>query len=142
MSGTNSNGAWANHQRYTAASELLTSPYDLTTTWTTVGYIKSVSFESIILFVTIDINSSSGVSFRVLGEPVAGGTLYTYPTLEPKATGTNIYPEVYNLAKNEDQNIMWEMKLAPAGYTKLQAKVAVVGGLAGQITTLKYSVKA
>ena len=126
--------------RYTDPVEQLTSPKTLTDTWADVVLVDSRSFRSIVLFMQVTINDSLGVGLRIVGLTEPTSAIYNYPLLTTEDDKTSVDYDEYYLKNDENQNIMLEMALCPAGYSKLQVKVDTVGSTAATIDSMMLSV--
>lgn len=121
---------------------LTTSGQDFTTSWIDLGSeISTETFQTLCLWLNIDINDTIDARVRVLAKHTSGGAdEYVLPIKTETATVVNIEDECFEFTTDEDikRVISFTLdKVVP--YVQVQIQAGTAGATEGQILSSKYT---
>lgn len=113
-----------------SSTEVLSSPLALTDTDTRVAFrIATIGLTSIAVWINYSINDSTGIVITPFASHrETEGTIYNVPTMEIHTGINKVFPKVYEMDKDSDTNIVFQIttgKLLP--YIEIYARASVVG---------------
>ncbi len=112
-----------------------------TASWVDYGSeIGTDDFNTIALWLNIDINNTQDARLRILAKHTGGGDEYVLPIKVETATVVNIEDEYYELVTDEDEKRVISFtldKVVP--FVQVQIQAGTVGVSAGQVLDSKYT---
>jgi hypothetical protein len=122
---------------YHVVREVLKStPQDLTDAWADVGSeIDMRGYNSLGIWLNLDVNSSSNMRIRALAKlDSAGTTEYNMPIKTVGASAVLLENEYFEWNVDADNNFFFDIETSGhVAYIQLQAQVSAVGATAAQI---------
>lgn len=121
---------------------LLEESQDVTNEWVDCGLVVNTCSESgssnnLAFLIDLDINDSTDVRFRIIGNWNDTTSLdYVFSIYDIKANVVNISPEYAELTSDTDQSIVLEFQTAGIPYIQLQVKTGTVGVLPCSINSI------
>jgi hypothetical protein len=98
--------------------------------------INVVGFDSINLYLNVDINDSSNVTVAILGKLEEGGTVEYYLPFDTLGTAkTLVDKSLYEINYDADGGQVVSVPLYGASFVQVQVKAGTVGASAGNITS-------
>ena len=113
--------------------ELLSASQDVTGSWVDCGDIYHTcnvggSSNNLVYLIDLDINDSTDVRFRVVGNIIETPTVdYVFSIYDITANKVNIDDEFVELTNDTDQSVILEFQTAGIPYIQLQVQAGTVG---------------
>lgn len=121
---------------YFAPQQLIASGTPVTSGWENLGneyHLAGVS--NVGLYVSLTINDSTDVRFRLNALHTSGGTAYAMPIATASGTDVAVQAHYFELESDADQDIMLMLDLGGVvNYGRWQVEAGTVGGTPAQIT--------
>jgi hypothetical protein len=123
---------------YTAIESILTASQAVTSSWADLGSVIELGdFDKINAFISVDINDSEDVRFKVKGlidnEPTKE---YEFMSETLNSGITNIKPSYFELTDDKDIDFIINLDVLGCQYAQIQVQAGTVGSSAGLITDL------
>jgi hypothetical protein len=130
------------HGAYTGV--LTSTPQNLTTSWVDLGGeidVGTKKFNTIHLWVTLDINDSNNIRFKILDKwESAGADEYERATISTSANVLYVEPTYYEFNIDEDKKYHFVFGLDNVTpYVQIQVQVGTAGATPAQIDAAYYS---
>ena len=101
--------------------------------------IEVTGYKKVIFPISIEINDSSNLRFRVLwGASESASSLYRLPIQTVGATSVAIAPEYKEYSTDEDGLSLLEFDIPPINWIVLQAQVSAQGTTSAQLIDVKH----
>jgi len=129
------------NERYTSAQTITGPPQDFTANWADLGgEINCSGYNTLRLFLTLDINDSENCRVRALVKhESAGAEEYNLPILTTAASDVKVESHYYEFNVDADSLFCLEWDVAGIPYVQFQISAGTVGATEGQIDAAKYT---
>lgn len=115
--------------RFTDSESIISASQNVTTTWVDIGpELDTRGYNTLVAYVTVDINAGSGVKLKALAKTAyAGASEYDIPTKTTVTSGTTVYGHFYQFGADVDQLVALDWDVTGIPYVQLQVMANVSG---------------